>query len=123
MSLLTDDIDITDLVEKMRIMFVSLETEASFVALSSVAGLQWLQLPIISSIVKKLIEIILNGLSKRTVQQAFFLNTALRKTSQAKDFVDAVNNLEESHDESDEIYEQLELAKIAAFNKLVRVTM
>lgn len=117
-----DSIDITDLVEKMRTTFVSIETEAAFVALSSVAGFQWLKLPVISSIAKKMIEVVISGLSKRSVMMAFFTNTAIRKSSQAQDYVDAVNAKENLGDVTDEIYEQYEIREISAFNNFVRVT-
>lgn len=119
---MSDSIDITDLVEKMRSTFVSIETEASFQALASVQGLQWLRLPLISSITKKLIELVISGLSKRAVMMAFFSNTAIRKASQAQDYVNAVNAKESLTDVSDEVYEKAELAEISAFNDFVRVT-
>lgn len=112
-------IDITDLVEKMRSTFVSVETETAFQALASIQGLQWLRLPIISNLLRKFIEIVLDGLSKRPTMAAFFGNTAIRKASQASDYIEAVNKKETA---SDEEYEQAELDEIKAFNDFVRIT-
>lgn len=99
-----------------------IETNLAYEALASVQGLQWLRLPIIRDIAKKLVEIIIEGLSKRPTQLAFFTNTAIRKASQAADYITAVDQKESLGDVSDEVYEKAELLEILTFSNLVRVT-
>lgn len=120
--MIQNEIDITDLVEKMRLTFVTLETDAAFAALSSVSGMQWVTLPLVSDAVKALIRAIINPLSNRAVMGAFFLNTALRKASEAKEYIKAVNDKESLQDVTDQEYEAAERAEIAAFNQFVRIT-
>lgn len=114
-------IDITDLVEKMRSTFVSIEAEAIY--LYAASQLPFLRLPIISTLARKAIEAVLTSASERVVMQAFFMNTAIRKASQARDYIDAIVAKESLPPEvSDEEYEKYEQREMAAFNSFVRVT-
>lgn len=89
----------------------------------SIPGLSWMALPVISSVDREVIKIILNALSESTVMEAFFMNTALRKASEAKDYVEAVklkNELPE--DVSDDEYEKYERKEMDAFINFVSVS-
>lgn len=66
---------------------------------------------------------VLNKLSEWEVMQQFFLNTALRKASQAIDFVDAVNAYENlPKDASNEEVLAAEKSRMATFRSFVMVT-
>lgn len=114
-------IDITDLVEKMRDTFVKAETEVIYAM--ATANLPWLGLPIIGLVFKKVIEWMLTIATRGAVMQAFFANTAIRKSSQAQDYIDAIAaKASVSPTATDEEYKKYEQAEIAAFNEFVRVT-
>lgn len=53
--------------------------------------MEWVALPVISDVDKEVLKLILDALSKSAVMGGFFVNTAIRKASQAADFVDAIN--------------------------------
>lgn len=79
-------------------------------------------LPIVSAINKEVLRYILSALSKSTVMEAFILNTALRKASEAKDYVDAVKLKDSLPDDvSDEEYEKHERKEMDAFVAFVTV--
>lgn len=116
-------IDITNLVEMLRSTFVTWGVNYIFAMVIAVPGLQWLGAPIISTIFRKCLSWCLDALSNSAVLLAFFANTAIRKSSQAKDFVNAVmakNNLPQ--DVSDEVYAKAEATQMAAFHNFVMVT-
>lgn len=118
-----DSIDITNLVGSLQETFVTWAVDYVFAEMIVVPGLQWLALPIISTVVRVIIKWIANTMSSSLILQAFFLNTSIRKASQAADYIDAVNlkqNL--SPGVSDEEYEKAERAEIAAFNNFVRLS-
>ncbi len=116
-------IDITDVVEKARSTFVLMGVTYLKGVILAIPGLQWLGLPIIRNFFDYAITKILNMISNWGVMSAFFMNTAIRKASQAHDFVDAVNQKNAlPEDASDEEYEKLELAQISAFNNFIRIT-
>lgn len=116
-------IDITELVENLRQTWVVWAVDTAYAAVVIQPGFQWLAFPVISTLFKKVLEAVANALSKTAEQQAFFLNTAVRKASQSVDFTEAVkkkNSLPE--DVSDEDYRKAELAQMDAFRSFVRVT-
>ncbi|RYG93860.1 MAG: hypothetical protein EON58_17480 [Alphaproteobacteria bacterium] len=116
-------IDITETVEEARKTFVDYAVAYIFAQAVAVPGLQWLSLPIISTMVKFLIERIVGSLSKSAVMLAFFTNTILRKASQAVDFTDAVKaRLALPPTASDEEYRAHEEAQMVAFRRLATVT-
>lgn len=85
--------------------------------------MEWMALPVISSIDREILRIIFDELSKSVIMEAFFLNTAVKKASQAKDFTDAVafkNALPSSASEVD--FENAEKAQMVAFRRFVSLT-
>lgn len=113
-------IDITNLVGSMKSTFVTWASGFVFAEIVAVPGLQWLSLPLINVICKALISTIINILALSTVMEAFFLNTSIRKSSQAQDYVDALTakqNLPPTTSNGD--YEKAEQAEIDAFNSFV----
>ncbi len=115
-----DTIDITDFIEKARQTFVIWAVDYVFAQAMLIPGLQWMALPVVSSLIKLIIERIAIVLSKAAVMQAFFMNTVLRKSSQAKDYIDAVNSkLELPDTATDAEYERAERHEIDAFNSFV----
>lgn len=120
---MSTDIDITDLVEKARSTFVTWGVNAIFAEIIIQPYCSWLALPVFSFITKQILTFVLNFLSNTVVMQAFFTNTAIRKASQAQDYVDAVNAKDSlPPDVSDADYEKAELAEISSFNAFVAVT-
>jgi hypothetical protein len=118
-----DSIDVTDLVEKARSTFVDWGVAYLFAEEVAVPGLEWVALPIIAELDKAAIRLILDGLSRSAVMQAFFLNTALRKATQANDYLDAVRAKEALADDvADADYERAERAEIKAFAEFVAIT-
>lgn len=122
---MSDDgtIDITDAVEKMRSTFVIAASDFLFAWIAAAPGFGWVLYPILKPLTEIVLKKILETLSTWIVMQAFFFNTAMRKSSQAADFVRAVvakENLPE--DVSDEEFEKAQLNEIEAFNRLVRLT-
>lgn len=116
-------IDITDFVEKARSTFVLAGLLYIKGLILAVPGLGWLNLPIISSLLNAGLKYVLNTLSEWAVMAAFFENTAIRKSSQAQDYVDAVNRKDQLPPEaSDAEYEKYELAEIDAFTRFVLIT-
>lgn len=116
-------LDITDLVETMRSSFVAWAVTYALTAVVAVPGFQWVGLPVVNLFFKAIVRWIANILTKSAVMEAFFLNTAIRKGAQAKDYIEAVkakNNLPTTA--SDDEYEKAERAEILAFNNFVRVT-
>ncbi len=113
-------VDITDVVEAMRSAFVTWGTAYIFGLEIAIPGMGWLALPIIGDLDRALVRALLNLLSKSVVLEAFFLNTAIRKNSQANDFINAVNlknNLPATATEAE--YAYAESLQIAAFRDFV----
>lgn len=113
-------IDVTNLAESLRSSFVSWASAYIFAQAIATPGLSWLALPIVNTIVKATIDSVLNILTRSAVMEAFFLNTSIRKASQAQDYVDAVtlkNNLPPNVSDAD--YEKAEQDEISAFNSFV----
>jgi len=114
--------DITELIESMRSTSVILSV--NFVYSASVTALPWLGFPLISPMYRWLLNWILTQASKSIEMEAFFLNTIIRKNSQAGDYIDAIrakNSLPPST--TPEEYKKYEQAEIDAFNSFVRVTL
>ncbi len=116
-------VDITNLVEQLRTSFVSWGTKFIITTAGVVPWLSWLNLPVIKEMFEFLLTKILDALSKGLEMQGFFLNTAIRKAGQAKDFVDAVNaKTALPTSATKEEYENAEKLQMAAFGNLVRIT-
>ncbi len=116
-------IDITDLVEKVRAAWVQWAIDFLLGLALSTPGFSWVNLPFFKAFITTGLKIVLNPLSKSLVMLAFFENTAIRKAGQAKDFTDAVNALNQLPPTTgDEEYEKAERARIAAFDRFVRIS-
>ena len=105
----------------MRATFCTLASTALYSATIAVPALSWLSLPIVSFIYKQLLNFLVGTLSKDAVLEAFFLNTAIRKSSQAHDYVDAVQAKKAlPANVSKDDYAKAEQIEIQAFNNFVR---
>lgn len=117
-------VDITDLVENLRSSFVTWGVAYVYGLEIATPGLEWVALPIISTLDKAAVKEILTFITKAAVMEAFFLNTAIRKASQADDYVTAMtakNSLPPTA--SQEEYAKFEQAEISAFKSFVTLTM
>lgn len=113
-------IDITDAVEKLRQTFVDLAKAYLLGLALAVPGVG----PFVAGLIKfslgAILDWALTALSKWEVMQALFLNTTLRKSAQAQDFVDATSALNSlPPDVSDADYAKAEQAQMDAFRHLV----
>jgi len=119
----TGTVDITDVVAKMQQSFVSWGTAYVYGLEIATPGLEWVALPVISELDKEAVKEILTLLSKSAEMQSFFMNTAIRKASQAQDFVgtiDAKNKLPPTATQKE--FEDAERVQMAAFRNFVLVT-
>jgi hypothetical protein len=113
---MSKEIDITDVVEKSRQAFVDWGVDYIFGLGMAVPALRWLTLPVIRVVTRAIVKIILDEISQSVIMGAFFFNTAIRKASEAGDFVDAVNAKNAlPEDVSDEEYKKFERAQMDAF--------
>jgi hypothetical protein len=119
----TGTIDITNVVEKMRETFVTWATAYIYGEEIAIPGLEWVALPILSTIDKDVITAILNVLTNSVLMEAFFLNTAIRKASQAQNYVDAINAKNSlPPTASDAEYEKAEQAEMLTFRNFVMLS-
>lgn len=117
------EIDITDLVEKARSTFVIAAKEFIMAQALAIPGLGAFVYWLIRNFLGPILDWALTSLSNWDVMQAFFMNTALRKASEAGDYVKTVNLKDSLPDTAtDEEYERAEQNEISAFNAFVRVT-
>lgn len=115
-------IDLTETVDYMKSTFVTWAGNYLVTEMLASAALSWLGplAPFVASFIGRITRWIAEKLSNTSVMYAFFLNTAIRKPAQAKDYVKTVaakNNL--SPEVSDEVYKQAELDECAAFDRFV----
>ncbi len=116
------DIDITDLVDALKNGFISWAVNALFAWTVSFPFLSWLGLPVVSSIYRLILNALMSALANFAEMQGFFLNTALKKSGQAKDFVDAVKFRQSlPPNVTEEAYAKAEKRQMDAFSALVRV--
>lgn len=119
----SDTIDITDLVEKMRESFVTWAVDYGFAAEIATPGLAWVAAPVVEALDKALLRYFLNVITKSAVMQTFFLNTAITKSVQSKDYLAAVQAKTSLPPTcTDEEYDNAEKAEIEAFRHLVLLT-
>jgi hypothetical protein len=116
-------IDLTETVKLMKETFVKTSVDFIFQAASSTAYTFWLKWPVISTIFKTIVELVVSTLANMLEMEAFFINTAIRKASQAADYVNAVSELKALPETATfEEYENAEKKEMAAFRNFVRVT-
>lgn len=119
----TGTIDITNVVEKLRQSFVNWGVAYVYGLEVAMPGLEWVALPVISELDKTAIQAILDLISKSVIMEAFFINTTIRKASQAQDYVSAVdakNSLPPTATKDE--YEAAEKAEMSAFRNFVLIT-
>lgn len=123
MSEFDHTIDLTPVVDELQDTFV-IAAEAHIIGLALAApGLGPFGAWILRNLLRRFVRWCLRQLAEWTAMQAFFWNTAVRKSGQARDFVKTVRDLKALPDNTDEVtYEESERARIAAFNNFVRVT-
>lgn len=83
-------IDITDTVESLRSAWVDWGVAYVFGLEVAIPGMEFVALPVIVDVDKFLIHGVLTAISKAEVSLAFFMETAVRKASQAQDLISAV---------------------------------
>lgn len=116
-------IDITETVEYLKSSWVTWAKAYLFGVIVAIPALGWLAAPVIKLFFGAALDWILNKLANSAEQQAFFMNTVLRKASQASDYTDVMRRkLNFPLDGSDKDYEELEREEMVAFGQLVRVT-
>ncbi len=113
-------IDITDLVNAMGDSFDRYALNIAFTNLAASPYFFWVSLPVFSSLTKALLDIAIGKLSKSGIMQTFFLNTAIKKPSQAKDYVQIVQKRKAA--KSKDELERLEKDEMQYFSNLVRIT-
>lgn len=116
-------IDITNIVSAMKDTFVLSGKDYILALALAVPGIGPVAAWFIKVFLGPFISWALRKLSDWAVMQAFFMNTAIRKASQAIDYetaVNAKNNLPPTATDAE--YERAERAEILAFNNFVRVT-
>lgn len=119
----TGTIDITNLVGSLQDSFIKWATDFVYVEMLTVPALSWLGWSVIGIFSKFIIELVIRVLAGALVMRGFFLNTAIRKASQAQDYVDAVkliNGLPPTA--TDKEYENAEKAEMAAFRNFVLIS-
>lgn len=119
----TGTIDITNVVENLRQSFVNWGVAYVYGLEVAMPGLEWVALPVISELDKTAIQAILDLISKSVIMEAFFINTTIRKASQAQDYVSAVdakNSLPPTATKDE--YEAAEKAEMSAFRNFVLIT-
>lgn len=120
----TGTVDITALVEKLKASWITWATRLVMTAGKAIpyfgAVFAW---PIVSTLLEMFLGWAIELLADAFEMQGFFMNTAIRKASQARDYVesvDAKNALPPSV--SDEEYERAEQKEMLAFRNFVMVT-
>jgi len=120
MSTTPGTIDITDTVTKLQSTFVTWAVAYIYGLEIAVPELSWVATPGISQIDQELLKSAITALSNSAIMAAFFLNTVVRKASQAQDYVNVVNTkLNLPPTTSQEDYAKAEAAECAAFRDFV----
>jgi len=116
----TGTIDITDTANQLADTFATWATNITMTALAVTPYMGWTAWWGISTIIRAIVHGIMSYLSKTAEMLAFFLNTAIRKASQANDYMTAktaLNNLPPETSNAD--YEAAERLEMSAFHNLV----
>lgn len=88
----TGTIDITNVVTSLKSTFVTWAVAYIYGLEIAVPGLEWVATPGIAQADQALLKAVFTSLANSVLMEAFFLNTAIRKASQAQDYVNAVNS-------------------------------
>lgn len=116
----TGTIDITNVVDSLKSTFITWAVAYVYGLEIAVPGLEWVAMPIIADLDKAAIKAIITLLVNSVVMEAFFLNTAIRKASQAQDYVDAITTKKSlPPTASQEEYAKAEAAECLAFRNFV----
>lgn len=118
-----DVIDITNLVSTMQATWIKWATKTIDTAVASNPSTSWLRWPVIGYLFNLIVELILTKLSNQAEMLAFFGDTAVRKASQAVDYINAtaaLKALPETISEAD--YAKAEQAEITSFRSFVTLT-
>lgn len=113
-------IDLTNVVSNLKTTFVSWATSYLVGAETAIPGFEWLAVPVIEEVDKIVTEKILTALVNSVVMEAFFLNTVIRKSSQAQDYIDAMvvkNALPVTATEEE--YKNAEASEMSTFRNFV----
>lgn len=119
----TGTIDITDLVSSLKDSFVSWAVAYIYGLIIAVPALSWLAIPGFSGVFKFMLKFVFNLLANSVVMEAFFLNTAIRKASQAQDYVAAIaakDGLPPTASQKE--YQDAEAKQMAAFRNFVMLS-
>jgi len=117
-----DELDLTSVVNALGDTFVRWGGDYLYTQAIATPGLSWLALPVVSTVVRWVLDNALRRLSESTQMQAFFLNTAIRKSGEAQDYWNTVlNKIMIPNAASQEEYEKAEQDEMAAFDRLVRL--
>lgn len=123
MSLEDGVVDITETVEELRQAWVTWSIRYINGLEAATPELMWLNGSLTNSVEEAILKVILDAISKAVEMQAFFLNTAIRKASQAKDFTKVVREIREKQENmTEEEFEKAEQRKMDAFRNFVSVT-
>lgn len=116
-------IDITNLVDAFKTTWITWAVNTVMLTTAAVPWLSWLNFPVIAPLVRLVLEKVVTVIANGVEMEGFFLNTAIRKASQAGDFVsarDAMTALPPTA--TFEEYKNAENQVMAAFRSLVSVT-
>lgn len=119
----TGTIDITNVVTNMQSTFITLGSKYLMSLALAVPGVGPILAWFGNALLAPFINWVLTKLTEWTVMQAFFMNTAIRKASQAIDYNDSVKyKLSLPPTATDEEYANAEAAEMHSFYNFVMVT-
>lgn len=124
-ALPTGTVDITDLVAKMKSTWISWATKTICTASKALPG-GWgvfFSFPLVARLTDFVVGKAVTVLANAMEMGGFFMNTAIRKASQAKDFVEAVDAKDAlPTTASEDEYEAAEKRQMLAFRNFVMVS-
>jgi hypothetical protein len=114
-------VDITKLVLGIQKAWVTYGTKIAVEAAKNIPYLgPFLRAPVISHFLEYIIGYVMKALAETGEQQAFFLNTAIRKAGQADEFIEATSILDRlPKTASKEEYKNAETKRLVAFRNFV----
>lgn len=84
-------VDITQLSLALKDTWVLIEVAASLAGIAAIPGMQWVSLPFVNKIFSYILNWLFSKAAQRLYDFGFFKNSAIRKASQAHQFIDAIN--------------------------------